>query len=99
MDELNTKTIKEEIKDKYKIFNNSLQTMAKNLTSKKDENRDFMQNLKKAQWDWQKSQIFFQNVSDPDLVDYAIYKMEASRLKYIYLLKQAREKGIKARII
>lgn len=99
MDELKAKTFKEGIKGKYKNLNSSLHFITKNLVSKKDENKEFIQNLKKAHWDWQKSQIFFQNVSDPDLVDYAIYKMEASRLKYIYLLKQARKKGIKAKII
>ena len=30
----------------------------------------------------------FENVSQPDLVDYAIYKVEAAEKKYIYLLRQ-----------
>ena len=35
---------------------------------------------------------FFNNVNDPDLVDYAIYDVEAARRKYQYLLKKARGK-------
>lgn len=44
----------------------------------------------KAKNDWLAAQNYFDNVSDPDLVDYAIYEMEAARKKYIYLLKQAK---------
>ena len=37
---------------------------------------------------------YFENVVDHDLVDYAIYKVEASRRKYMYMLKQAKLNGI-----
>ncbi|AJD30904.1 YaaL family protein [Clostridium sporogenes] len=37
----------------------------------------------------------FENASDPKLIDYAIYMEEALKAKYIYLLKEAKEKGIK----
>jgi hypothetical protein len=47
----------------------------------------------KAKNDWLAAQNYFDNVSDPDLVDYAIYEMEASRKKYMYLLKQAKNIG------
>ena len=40
---------------------------------------------------WQDSQNYFKNVSDPDLVDYAIYDMEAARKRYVYMLKCARK--------
>ena len=33
----------------------------------------------------------FDNVDDPDLVDFAIYDMQAARKKYVYMLKKARE--------
>ncbi len=36
---------------------------------------------------------FFDNVTDPDMVDHAIYAMQAAERKYAYLLKFAREKG------
>lgn len=46
-------------------------------------------------WDeWHGAQNYFENVSDPELVDYAIYKIEAARRKYVYLLKQARREGV-----
>ena len=47
----------------------------------------------KAKNEWLAAQNYFDNVSDPDLVDYAIYEMEAARKKYMYLLKQAKSTG------
>ncbi|AIS51268.1 hypothetical protein TKV_c00540 [Thermoanaerobacter kivui] len=40
------------------------------------------------------AEIYFQNVTDPDLVDYAIYRLESLKRKYIYLLKKAKKEGI-----
>lgn len=48
--------------------------------------------LKKAKEEWEKAQIFFNNVTDDDeLIDYAIFNMEAARIKYFYLLKRMRK--------
>lgn len=55
---------------------------------------EFFSSLHKAHQEMYDAQNFFDNVVDPELVDHAIYKMEAAKSKYIYLLKQAREKGI-----
>lgn len=40
---------------------------------------------------WRDSINYFENVSDPDLVDYAIFDMEANRRKYMIMLKKFRE--------
>jgi len=34
---------------------------------------------------------YFQWATDPDLVEHAIYELKASKIKYIYLLKKAKE--------
>lgn len=39
--------------------------------------------------------ILFENANDPKLIDYAIYTEEALKSKYMYLLSQAKQKGIK----
>lgn len=44
-----------------------------------------------AKQEWQDAKKRFNEVSDPDLVDYAIYALEAAERRYIYLLKKARE--------
>ena len=42
--------------------------------------------------EWKERENLFENIDDPELVDYAIYQMEASRLKYVYLLNKLRKK-------
>lgn len=69
-----------------------------NLLMKKDKESEDTKERKKmlgilslAHKEWKEKESYFQAVTDPDLVDYAIYEMEASRLKYIFLLKQMRK--------
>ena len=50
-----------------------------------------LEDLKSAHSEWISKEQFFQAVTDPDLIDYAIYDMEAARLKYIYILRKIRE--------
>lgn len=47
--------------------------------------------IKKAHQEWIKAQKYFECVTDPDLVDHAIFTEEAARKKYIYLLKKAKQ--------
>lgn len=61
-----------------------------------NEDERFLEQLNQAREEWHNAELYFQSVTEPDLIDYAIYKMEASRTKYVYLLKQARKMGIKA---
>lgn len=63
--------------------------------AEKDENQEFVEIIKKARQEWQSAEKTFHNVSDPDLIDYAIYNVEATKAKYTYLLKRAKELGIK----
>lgn len=59
----------------------------------KSEKDKIIESLRSAEKEWKEQEEYFQYVTEPDLVDYAIHQMEASKLKYIYLLKKA--KGIK----
>ncbi len=59
-----------------------------------EEDDNILQAVSYAHGEWVDAQNYFNNVSEPELVDYAIYKMEAAKKKYIYLLKQARLRGI-----
>lgn len=61
----------------------------------KDENQEFIEIVKQARTEWENAEKTFHNVSEPDLIDYAIYNVEATKAKYMYLLKQAKELGIK----
>jgi hypothetical protein len=53
--------------------------------------RDQMQaEVKQAYREWVTAQQYFQSVSEPALVDHAIYMLEAAERKYMYLLNQVR---------
>ena len=60
-----------------------------NLFGVHDEN-ELRADIKKALEDWQAAQNYFENVSDPDLIDFAIYDLEAAKRKYTYMLKKMR---------
>ena len=51
-----------------------------------------------AHQDWLDAQSFFENVIDSDLVDHAIHRIDAAKAKYVYLLKLAKENGIRVDI-
>ena len=61
------------------------------LRQKKADNKnDIYINIENAKREWEDAKNIFENVSQPDLVDYAIYKVEAAEKKYIYLLRQVK---------
>lgn len=49
--------------------------------------------LQEAKESWQTARSYFDHATDPDLIDHAIYSIEAAERKYMYLLKQAKTKG------
>jgi hypothetical protein len=51
---------------------------------------EFEQLVEQARQEWVNAKSYFDNVVDPDLVDYAVYSVEAAERKYMYLLKRAR---------
>lgn len=61
----------------------------------KHENQKFVDLVNQAHNEWRSAEQFFESVTDSDLIDHAIYKVEAARSRYIYLLKKAKEEGIK----
>lgn len=40
------------------------------------------------------ARCYFENVEDPRLVDFAIFKEQAARAKYGYLIFEAKQKGL-----
>lgn len=62
----------------------------------KNKEPDLKTVIDEAKLEWQRAMMYLDSVTDPDLVDHAIYSMEAAEKKYIYLLKQAKKDGLKA---
>ena len=59
-----------------------------------DEQKDIIMQLEEAKLEWESSKEYFQVVDDPKLVDYAIYREDQSKSRYIYFLLEARRKDV-----
>ena len=52
--------------------------------------------VEQAKQEWKNTANYFDNVTDPELIDHAILMREAAERKYMYLLKQAKLADIHA---
>ena len=52
--------------------------------------------LEKALAAWKDAQNYFDNVSDPDLIEFAIYEMKAAQHRYEYMIKCAKRGAIRS---
>lgn len=55
------------------------------------ESNAYAEDVKQAYADLKAAENYFDNVDDPDLIDFAIYDIEAAKKKYAYMLKKARQ--------
>lgn len=85
---------------KHKQLSDIIGNMLNNLQSpmETDENEDFIRTVFKAKQEMLDAQCYFDSVTDPELIDHAIYKMEAAKSQYVYLLKLAKNKGLSVSI-
>ena len=51
---------------------------------------DLVEEVEKAHQEWLNAKAYFEQVSDPELVDHAIHWITASEKKYMYLMNRAR---------
>lgn len=56
--------------------------------------RSLVELVCEAHREWELAKRLFEEVRDPELVDHAIYAMEAAERKYIYLLRQAKKENV-----
>lgn len=62
------------------------------------EEEKMIDTIKQAHEEWKNAEVFFQNVTEPDLIDHAIYRAQAAKTRYAYLMKLAREMGARGNI-
>lgn len=55
---------------------------------------ELLQAVAQAHREWEMAKRIFESVTDPDLVDYAIYQVQAAQKHYTYLLRRAKEEGL-----
>jgi hypothetical protein len=56
-------------------------------------NNDPLTLRREAKEDWHQAERFFSEVTDPYLVDFAIFWERAARLRYLYLLRLLKRDG------
>lgn len=57
----------------------------KRITGQEDARK---RDIEKALMEWKAAERYFESVQDTDLMDFAIYEMEAARRKYVLLLRR-----------
>lgn len=67
-----------------------------NSLTEYQEQQRLLDDIKKTKLELEGIQRFFDYTCDPDLIEYAIYQEYAMKLKYSYLVKQAKIKNIKS---
>ncbi len=58
--------------------------------------QEFLDQVRWAHRDWQIALKNFDYAVDPDLIDYAIYNIEATEKMYVCLIKRARKENLRA---
>jgi hypothetical protein len=79
-----------------KGVSNYLIDLSQKLLGEKNEvagGREYPSNdlLEKAKMDWQAAISLFNNLTDQDLVDHAIFNLNAAERRYAFLLKEIRK--------
>ena len=85
---------------KYKQLNEMIDYVLNNLkgSEDRDESEELVKTIFRARQEILDAENYFDNVTAPELVDHAIYRMEAARSQYAYLLKLAKDKGLRVTI-
>lgn len=63
------------------------------VTTATDDEKKLLAAVDAARREWEQARSYFDQVTDPDLIDYAIYEIEAAERKFMYLLRQAQQLG------
>ncbi|BBB90850.1 MAG TPA: YaaL family protein [Methylomusa anaerophila] len=77
------------------IWLNTIGSRVQDHTQAEKETLSILEQLDSARQEWINAQNYYDNVLDKDLIDHAAYLLKAAERKYIYLLKVAKEKGIR----
>ena len=58
------------------------------------EDKEIIDAIGIAKIEWENAEKFFQFVQEPEMIDYAIYLQNAASVRYMHLLRMARNKKI-----
>lgn len=63
-------------------------------TSKERMHTRLLEGIEVAKKEWNDAYNYFNEVTDPELIEYATYLIETTRRKYIYLVRKSKELGL-----
>ncbi|MGL5151782.1 MAG: YaaL family protein [Clostridium sp.] len=66
-----------------------------NVAEEFDDNEGILEEIEKAKLEMEAARSFFENVSEPKLIDVAIYTEEVAKRRYDYLISIARKNNIR----
>lgn len=49
--------------------------------------------IEQARSEWEDAQKYYNSVTDSDLIDHAVFRIQAAEKRYMYLMKKARQEG------
>ena len=61
------------------------------------EGEELLAQVEQARQEWLAARSLFDSAVDSALIDYAILSLEAAERKYVYLLNQAKRRGVRCR--
>jgi len=61
----------------------------------REERTKLVEAVENARREWQAARNLLDNVTDPRLIDYAIFAAGAAEKRYMYLLDEARRQGLR----
>ena len=84
---LHWRVIREEISEFFRRFKPS---------SRETEENYLLHLLEEAKQDWSVSRSHFNDMTEEEMIDHAIYTMDAAEQRFSYLIKKAKEEHVRA---
>ena len=69
------------------------------FTEEESLRKELMDGIRNARMEWITANMNFEYADVTDMVDYYAYRIKACQVRYEYLLKKAKEMGIKADVV
>ena len=85
---------------KHKLLDDFIEYLQNNMKGSRetDERDELIRTILIAKQEMLDAQNYFDSVTATELIDHAIYRMEAAKSQYVYLLKLAKDKGLRVNI-
>jgi hypothetical protein len=95
---IDLKSIKHFFQTAIKAFIKSRQEKKKVQDHNFSDAEDLMNLLRTTKEQWSNSILNYEHMTEEEMIDYYSYQIKAQEIRFKYLLKKAKEQGVKAKI-